>query len=126
MVEWWYQAQLWFGVAAGLLMVVMGLIGRKPSGFSLALVAGSEFGLLMQLIASITLVILGERAKLDTWEFFGYLIVALMVPVAAAIWALIDRNRWSTVVMGAGVLTVVVMLVRMQQIWSGVPVSFAQ
>jgi hypothetical protein len=126
MLEWWYQAQLWFGVIAGLLLVVMGLIGRKPSGFSLALVVGSEFGLLLQLIVSITLVILGERAKLDTWEFFGYLIVALMVPVAAAIWALIDRNRWSTVVMGAGVLTVVVMLVRMQQIWSGVPVSFAQ
>jgi hypothetical protein len=125
MLEWWYQAQLWFGVVAGLLLVVMGLIGRKPSGFSLALVAGSEFGLLMQLIASITLVILGERAKLDTWEFFGYLIVALMVPVAAAIWALIDRNRWSTVVMGAGVLTVTVMLVRMQQIWSGTPVSFS-
>lgn len=126
MLEWWYQAQLWFGVLAGLLLVVMGLIGRKPSGFSLALIAGSEFGLLMQLIASISLVILGERAKLDTWEFFGYLIVALMVPVAAAIWALIDRNRWSTVVMGAGILTVTVMLVRMQQIWSGVPVSFAQ
>jgi len=125
MLEWWYQAQLWFGVIAGLLLVVMGLIGRKPSGFSLALVAGSEFGLAMQLIASITLVILGERAMLDTWEFFGYLIVALMVPIAAAIWALIDRNRWSTVVMGAGVLTVVVMLVRMQQIWTGVPVSFA-
>jgi hypothetical protein len=125
MLEWWYQAQLWFGVVAGLLLVVMGLIGRKPSGFSLALVAGSEFGLLMQLIASITLVILGERAKLDTWEFFGYLIVALMVPVASAIWALIDRNRWSTVVMGAGVLTVTVMLVRMQQIWSGTPVSFS-
>jgi hypothetical protein len=125
MLEWWYQAQLWFGVVAGLLLVVMGLIGRKPSGFSLALIAGSEFGLLMQLIASIILVISGERAKLDTWEFFGYLIVALMVPAAAAIWALIDRNRWSTVVMGAGILTVTVMLVRMQQIWSGTPVSFS-
>ena len=125
MLEWWYQAQLWFGVVAGLLLVAMGLIGRRPSGFSLALVAGSEFGLAMQLIASITLVVLGERAKLDTWEFFGYLIVALLVPIAAAIWALIDRNRWSTVVMGAGVLTVVVMLVRMHQIWSGEPVSFA-
>jgi len=125
MLEWWYQAQLWFGVVAGLLLVVMGLIGRKPSGFSLALIVGSEFGLLMQLIASIILVISGERAKLDTWEFFGYLIVALMVPAAAAIWALIDRNRWSTVVMGAGILTVTVMLVRMQQIWSGTPVSFS-
>ncbi len=125
MLEWWYQAQLWFGVAAGLLLVLMGLVGRKPSGFSLALVAGSEFGLLMQLIASITLVILGQRAVLDTWEFFGYLIVAIMVPVGAAIWALVERTRWSTVIMGAGVLTVVVMLVRMHQIWTGQVVSFA-
>ncbi len=125
MLEWWYQAQLWYGVAAGLLLVLMGLIGRKPSGFSLAWVAGSEFGLLMQLIASITLVILGERAALDTWEFFGYLIVAIMVPFGAAIWALVERSRWSTVIMGAGVLTVVVMLVRMHQIWTGNVVSFA-
>jgi hypothetical protein len=125
MLEWWYQAQLWFGVAAGLLLVLIGLVGRKPSGFSLALVAGSEFGLLMQLIASITLVVLGQRAVLDTWEFFGYLIVAIMVPVGAAIWALVERSRWSTVIMGAGVLTVVVMLVRMHQIWTGQVVSFA-
>lgn len=120
MLDWWYQAQLWYGVIAGLLVVILGLIGRPPSGFSLALIAGSEFGLLMQLVASITLLILGQSAVLDTWEFFGYLLVALFVPVAAVIWALVDRSRWSTVVLGAGMLTVVVMLVRMLQIWTGV------
>jgi hypothetical protein len=120
MLDWWYQAQLWYGVGAGLLVVALGLIGRRPSGFSLALIAGSEFGLLMQLVASITLVILGQSAVLDTWEFFGYLLVALFVPIAAVVWALVDRSRWSTVVLGAGMLTVVVMLVRMLQIWSGV------
>jgi hypothetical protein len=66
-----------------------------------------------------------KRQVLDTWEFFGYLIVAIMVPVGAAIWALVERSRWSTVIMGAGVLTVVVMLVRMHQIWTGVQVSFS-
>ena len=119
MLDWWYQAQLWYGVIAGLLVVMLGLIGRPPSGFSLALIAGSEFGLLMQLVASVTLLFLGQRAALDTWEFFGYLLVALFVPVAAVIWALVDRSRWSTVVLGAGMLTVVVMLVRMLQIWTG-------
>lgn len=119
MLDWWYQAQLWYGVIAGLLVVLLGLIGRKPSGFSLALIAGSEFGLLMQLVASLTLLFLGQRAVLDTWEFFGYLLVALFVPIAAVIWALVDRSRWSTVVLGAGMLTVVVMLVRMLQIWTG-------
>ena len=120
MLEWWYQAQLWYGIVAGLLVVGLGLIGRRPSGFSLALIAGSEFGLLMQLVASITLVMLGQSAVLDTWEFFGYLLVALFVPIAAVVWALVDRSRWSTVVLGAGMLTVVVMLVRMLQIWTGV------
>ena len=120
MLDWWYQAQLWYGIVAGLLVVGLGLIGRPPSGFSLALIAGSEFGLLMQLVASITLVILGQSAVLDTWEFFGYLLVALFVPIAAAVWALVDRTRWSTVVLGAGMLTVVVMLVRMLQIWTGI------
>lgn len=119
MLEWWYQAQLWYGVGAGLLVVFLGLIGRQPSGFSLSLVAGSQFGLLMQLIASATLVVLGERAVVDTWEFFGYLLVAIFVPIAAAVWALVERSRWSTVVLGAGMLTVVVMLVRMWQIWTG-------
>ena len=119
MLEWWYQAQLWYGVGAGLLVVFLGLIGRQPSGFSVSLLAGSEFGLLMQLIASATLVILGERAVVDTWEFFGYLLVAILVPPAATLWALVERSRWSTVVLGAAALTVVVMLVRMWQIWSG-------
>jgi hypothetical protein len=44
----------------------------------------------------------------------------MMIPVGAAIWAIVERSRWSTVVLGAAALTVAVMLVRMQQIWTGV------
>jgi hypothetical protein len=120
MLDWWYLAQLTYALPAGVLLLLLGLIGRPPSGFSLLLVAITEFGLLMQLVASLTLVVLGERAATDTLEFFGYLIVALLIPVAAAIWSLVERTRWSTVVLGAAVLTVAVMLVRMQQLWTGV------
>jgi|TARA_B110000027_G_C15984915_1_gene240497 hypothetical protein len=110
----------WYAVAAGLVLIFLGLIGKSPSGFSLGLAIGVEAGLLVQLILSIVLVSLGQYAVIDTWEFFGYLIVALMVPIAGAVWALVERNRWSTVVLGAAVLTIAVMLVRMQQIWTGV------
>jgi len=110
----------WYAVAAGLILIFFGLIGKSPSGFSLGLAIGVEAGLLVQLILSIVLVSLGQYAVIDTWEFFGYLIVALMVPIAGAVWALVERNRWSTVVLGAAVLTIAVMLVRMQQIWTGV------
>jgi len=124
MLEWWYLAQVWYGLFAGLLLVLMGLIGRKPSGFSLALVIGSEFGLLMQLVATITVLLLGESSVGDTWEFFGYLLVALVVPIGGAFWALVEKSKWSTVVMGSAILTVVVMLVRMRQIWTGEVLEF--
>jgi hypothetical protein len=124
MVEWFFLAQSWFALGAGLLLVLMGLVGRIPSGFSISLVAISELALVIQLSLSIVLVFMGEQAKVDTWEFFGYLLVALMIPAGGAIWALLERGKWSTVVMGAALLTLSVMLVRMYQIWTGVnPVS---
>lgn len=120
MIDTYFFTLAWYAVAAGLLLVGLGLIGRPPSGFSLGLAAGVEAGLLVQLILSIVLVSLGQYAAIDTWEFFGYLIVALIVPVAGTVWALVEKDRWSTVILGAALLTVAVMLVRMQQIWTGV------
>lgn len=119
MLEWWYQAQLWIETCLGLFVLLLGLFGRKPSGLSLLLVAITELLLLIQLGVSIILGIQGHRAVGDTFEFFGYIVVALFVPVAATIWALVERTRWSTVILGAAILTVAVMLVRMNQIWSG-------
>jgi len=119
-IDAFFLILVWYAVAAGSLLIFLGLIGKSPSGFSLGLAIGVEAGLLVQLILSIILISLGQYAVIDTWEFFGYLIVALIVPIAGAVWALVERNRWSTVVLGAAVLTIAVMLVRMQQIWTGV------
>lgn len=119
MISWLYTAQLFLATAVGLLALIMGLVKRKPSGITISALALVQIALVIQLIASIAIVISGQRAKLDTVEFFAYLIVALMIPIAAAFWALIERTRWSTVIMGVGALTVAVMLVRMNQIWTG-------
>lgn len=124
MLEWFFLTQSWFALAAGLVLVFMGLIGRIPSGFSISLVAISELALIVQLVLSIVMVIMGEQAKVDTLEFFGYLLVALMIPAGGAFWALLERGKWSTVIMGAALLTLSVMLVRMWQIWSGEIVNF--
>ena len=124
MIEWFFLAQSWFALGAGLLLVLMGLVGRIPSGFSISLVAISELALIVQLSLSIVLVFMGQQAKVDTWEFLGYLFVALMIPAGGAIWALLERGKWSTVVMGAALLTLSVMLVRMWQIWSGERINF--
>jgi hypothetical protein len=74
----------------------------------------------VQLVVSIVLVVQGQQAKGDTVEFFGYIITALVVPPAAIAWAVIERTRWSTLVLGVAGFTVAVMLVRMWQIWTGI------
>lgn len=119
MLSWLYVSQLVIYVVVGGVAIILGLARQKPNLGIIGAIVFVEVALLVQLVASITLVVLGERAKQDTVEFFAYLIVALMVPVAAVFWALIEKTRWSTVVLGVGALTVAVMLVRMQQIWSG-------
>lgn len=120
MFEWAYQAQFALAVAAGLFCILLGLFNRPPSWWSVGAVALVEGLLLVQLAVTIAVVISGGQAKGDTVEFFGYIITALIIPPAAVGWAIVDRGRWSTVVLGVSAFTIAVMLARMWQIWSGV------
>jgi hypothetical protein len=119
MSEVFFEIQAWLAVAIGLILIGFGLAKRKPSLISIGGVAVVELGLLVQLISSIILVAGGARAKGDTIEFFAYNLVALLVPLGAAFWALIERTRWSVYVLAVGSLTVAIMLARMHQIWFG-------
>lgn len=120
MIEFYYIALVWYSVGVGLVLLASGLIGRAPGPISITATAGVEAGLLIQLLLSTILVIFGQRAATDTVEFFGYLIVALIVPLAAGFWALQEKSKYSMMVLGAAALTVAVMLYRMQQLWTGI------
>lgn len=123
MFEWSYQFQAVFASAVGIFGLTLGLLKRPPSWWSVGAVALIEGLLLVQLTVSIVLVASGEQAVGDTVEFFGYIITALVVPPAAIAWAVIERTRWSTLVLGVAGFTVAVMLVRMWQIWTGIRFS---
>lgn len=120
MIEFFYIVLAWYSAAAGLVLLGAGLVGAKPGPVSIMATAGIEAGLIVQLVISSILVIGGERAAVDTWEFFGYLIVAMIIPIAAGFWGLAERNKYSMMVLGAAGLTVAVMLYRMQQLWTGI------
>jgi len=119
MIEILYQVGIWLSLAVGLLSLLLGLIGRPPSGISVGAQALVELFLIVQLVASIVIVASGARAKNDTVEFFAYLITAVIIPIGAVLWALLERSKWSTVVLGVSALAIAVMLVRMHQIWTG-------
>lgn len=120
MIDWFFLASLWFNVGVGVLVVGAGLVGRPPHNLMALGLAVTEFLLLAQLVLTTVLVAQGQSAARDTVEFYAYLITALLVPLGAVLWALLDRaNRWSSVVLGVAALTVAIMLVRMHQIWTG-------
>lgn len=119
MLDWLTVIQLTVAFLAATVLAIFSFARRKPSLVSLAILASVELLLLVQLAVSIVLVSGGGRAKTDTVEFFGYLLVALVVPPAAAFWALVERNRWSTMVLAVAAFTVAIMVARMSQIWLG-------
>lgn len=116
---WLLVAQQVIASAAGSLGLLLGMAKRKPSMISIGALALVELLLLIQFVVSAVLVAGGERAKTDTVEFFSYLVVALIVPIGAGFWALVERTRWSTMVLGVAGFTVAIMLARMEQIWFG-------
>lgn len=121
MVEFWFWFQLWTYVAVGVISLIMTIFSKVLHSITLVAQMAVVAGLSLQSLLSTFLAILGQRAATSTLEFFGYLIVALMVSVGAIIWGLLDRkNRWSNAVMSLSAFTVAVMVIRMQQLWTGV------
>ncbi|MBW8485627.1 hypothetical protein [Actinomadura parmotrematis] len=51
--------------------------------------------------------------------FVGYLVAILLIPPAGVLWGLLERSRWGPTVIVVAGLAVAVMIVRMNQLWSG-------
>lgn len=118
MILWFTIAQIVIAVSAGLFCLIAGLIGRRPSDFSVGALALVEALLVVQVIAAIIAPLAGNPPTGDLLEYWVYLISAVLLPVGAVLWALMERSRWSTVVLGVAALAIAIMLWRMQVIWS--------
>lgn len=103
---------------AGVLCVVLGLAGRKPSDLSILAVVLVEVLLLAQVGIALIAPAAGNHPTGNLAEFWVYLATACLMPPAAIAWALTDRSRWSTVVLGVAALAIAVMAYRMNQIWT--------
>jgi len=116
-IDWFTTLQVGVAVAAGLLCLVLGMIGRRPSDVTVGATAIVELLLIVQLAVAIVSPVVGNRPSGSLPEFYIYLVSALLLPLAAGFWALIERSRWSTVILGVVCLAIAVMVYRMHQIW---------
>ena len=117
MIEWFTTVQVVVAVVAGLLCLGLGLAKRQPDDISLGSLVLVEVLLVVQLVIAIVAPFAGNPASGNVPEFYTYLISALLIPPAAAVWALVERTRWSTVVLGVAALAIAVMVYRMNAIW---------
>lgn len=118
MILWFTVAQIAVAVVAGAFCLVVGLLGRRPSDFTVGALALVEALLVVQVIAAIIAPLAGNPPTGDLLEYWVYLVSAVLLPVGAVLWALMERSRWSTVILGVAAIAIAIMLWRMQVIWS--------
>jgi hypothetical protein len=116
-IEWFLWVQLAVAVAGGTLAIILGLVGWRPNDLTMGFAGVVELLLIVQLAVTISAPLTGNQPTGSLIEFYLYLVTALLIPLGAAFWAIADRSRWSTVVLGVAMLAIAVMLYRMSQIW---------
>ncbi|WP_248240965.1 hypothetical protein [Microbacterium kunmingense] len=118
MILWFTLIQVAVAVVAGLLGVILGLAGRRPSDLTVGAMALVEVLLIVQIVIAVVSPFAGNPPTGSLLEFWVYLVSAALLPPAGVAWALVERSRWSTVIMGVAALAVAVMVWRMQVIWT--------
>ncbi|MFC3298780.1 hypothetical protein FJV46_00355 [Arthrobacter agilis] len=105
---------------SALLCIGAALLRQPPNDITILSVAAVELFLLVYGVGAVIRQLTFEPVLGEAWEFWGYLLTALFVPIGAFWWSIVEKTRWSNFVLAAAGLTVFVMLFRMEQIWDGV------
>lgn len=118
MILWFTMVQIVVACAAGLFCLVAGFAGRRPSDWTVGSLALVELLLIVQVVIAIIAPLAGNPPTGDLLEYWVYLVAAVLLPLGGVAWALLERSRWSTVILGVVALALAIMLWRMQVIWT--------
>lgn len=118
MIEWYTWVTVAVAAAAGILCLILGAAKRVPDDYSLGATLLVEVLLVAQVVIAIVAPFTGNNPTGDALEFWAYLITALILLPLAGFWALVERNRWSTVILAVANLAAAIMVFRMLVIWT--------
>lgn len=118
MILWFTLAVVGVATVAGVLCIILGLSGRRPSDLSVGSLALIELLLIAQVVTAIISPVVGNPPTGSLLEYWVYLVSAVLLVFGGVAWALLERSRWSTVIMGIVALSVAVMVWRMHVIWT--------
>jgi hypothetical protein len=117
-ILWFTLVQVVVASVAGLVAVVAGLAGRRPGDVTVGGLVLVEVLLLAQVVMAVIAPLAGNPPTGSLLEYWVYLVSAVLLAPAGVLWALLERSRWSTVIMGVAAGAVAVMVWRMYVIWT--------
>lgn len=112
-------------IAAALAGAVLGLVhvlfDRAPGRVLLVVLVVVEALAVLQAVTAVVLVAQGERPVegTGTGTFAAYTVASVLAVPAGTVWAWSERSRSGTGVLVVACLAAAVIVVRMDQVWSG-------
>ena len=101
---------------------VLALLDRKLPRWVLVLVALLEVALLVMLVQCVVAWV-GGNGPADPVVFLAYLVVVLVAAPGTVWWGAAEPGRWGTGVVCIAGLLIPVLVVRLQQVWTGTSVT---
>ena len=117
MIEWFAWLTVAVSLGAAFLAVGYALAGSPPNDYTLGATLVVAVLLVVQIVITVWQQVSGAQPTGDIVEFWAYLITAVLLPPAAIVWGLIERSRWSTLVLAVVGFSIAVMAYRMHHIW---------
>ncbi|GAA0956418.1 hypothetical protein [Actinocorallia libanotica] len=121
MVGWLAGTMIALSLAAAVWFLVLSARDKPIQAVHLLAMAVLEVGLLAQVVTAAVLLAGGDGPP-GKGTFIGYLAGSLVVLPVGAFLGAGERSKWGSVAAGVACLTVPVVILRMQDLWSGVGV----
>jgi len=118
MVGWLAGTMIALSLAVAVWFLLLSARDRPIQAVHLLAMAVLEVGLLVQVVVAAVLMARGHDLK-AAGTFIGYLAGSLAVLPVGAFLGAGERSKWGSVAAGVACLTVPVLIVRMQDLWSG-------
>lgn len=104
-------------VVAALWLVVLIVRDEEPGDLLYGALALIEIGLVVQLVIGLVRVF-GDHGDVNVAAYVGYLVGSLVILPAAFLWSIGERSRAGTGVLLVSLLVVVVLFLRLHQLWA--------
>jgi hypothetical protein len=105
--------------AYGIVALVFAALGRAPREYFVIASAALLLVVFVQVVIAVVRLVAGDRPD-ELGTFIGYLIVALVIVPVGTLWALAERSRWGAGALAVACLSLAVVVLRLNDLWSTV------